>query len=76
MRGHSLISKLGKSIPVLEFPRKADDLVAKKQALFGRPFAFRGGRAVRYFVGLLGTVGAPVEPLLGAVGVLMLIVDP
>ena|SRR5215510_5980535 len=62
-RGRDLSRFLRDKVIQLELPRKADDVVQKKQKFTSRVFAFKGGRATKFFVGVaFGVAGILVPP--------------
>jgi hypothetical protein len=62
-RGRKLSRFLRDKVIQLELPRKADDVVQKKQEFTARVFAFKGGRATKFFVGVaFGVAGILVSP--------------
>ena len=84
MRGRDLSRLLRKGVDQLEIAaEKSDDLVKKKTEFTARIFAFKGGRATKFFVGFtLGAAGlivAPVAPAatpIAAAGFMFALVDP
>jgi hypothetical protein len=78
MRGRELAKFLRDRVGQLELPAKADAVVKKKTDLTSRLYAFQGGQAVRFFVGLGFAVAGLVSsgPVAAVGGLLLAFVDP
>ena len=57
MRGRQLAEFLRDRIVSLELPSRLDEIVTKKAAFAGRVIAFKGGKAVKFFVALALGIG-------------------
>lgn len=79
MRGRELTEFVRDWFISLELPAKADRVIKKKAAFTSRVFAFKGGQATKFFVGIaLGVaglfVGAPA--IVNISGLALAVVDP
>jgi hypothetical protein len=79
MRGRQLAEFLRDRLVSLEMPSKADQVVKKKAAFTARLFAFKGGQATKFFVGLALGIGGlfPGAPaIINVAGLALALVDP
>ena len=77
MCGRQLVAKLAGRVATLELPGRLDRLVDTKQQTLGRLFHFPGGRALRFFVGVvISAAGFSNNPVIGVAGLLFTFVDP
>ena len=73
-----LANLLRERIVTLELPQKFDDVVMKKQEITKQLFNFQGGRATKFFVGVILSVVGFVHPVgpVGPVGLVFAFMDP
>ena len=63
-------------IVTLELPKKFDDVVLRKQEITGQLFRFHGGRAAKFFIGIILSAGGFIHPAIGVPGMLFAFMDP
>ncbi len=71
-----LLSLVRERIVALELPRKLDDIVLRKQKVTGQLFDFHGGKATKFFVGVVLSVTSYFSPIIGVPGMLFVLMDP
>ena len=71
-----LANLLRERIVTLELPQKFDDVVMKKQEITKQLFHFQGGRATKFFVGVILSAGGFVHPAIGVPGLVFAFMDP
>ncbi len=71
-----LANLLREKIVTLELPQKFDDFVMKKQEITKHLFRFQGGRATKFFVGVILSAGGFVHPAIDVPGLVFAFMDP
>ena len=71
-----LANLLRESIVTLELPKKFDDAIVKKQEITGQLFHFQGGRAAKFFIGVILSAGGFIHPAIGVPGIVFAFMDP
>lgn len=74
--GDKLYRKIGRYISTLQLPDRLDRAVDLKSRYIRRLFGFKGGKATRYFVGLVVGVGGLAIPAFGVAGAVIAFADP
>lgn len=74
--GRRVFSDMGHHLATLQLPDKLDQVVGLKSRYINRMFAFRGGRAAKYFVGCALGVASMSYPAAGIVGLVIAFADP
>lgn len=67
---------LREKIVSIELPKRFDDVVIKKQEITGQLFRFHGGRATKFFIGVVLSVGGSIYPAIGVLGIVFVFMDP
>ena len=67
---------LREKIVTIELPKKFDDVVIKKQEITGKIFRFQGGRATKFFIGVILSAGGFIHPAIGVPGIVFAFMDP
>ena len=67
---------LREKIVTIELPKKFDDVVIKKQEITGQIFRFQGGRATKFFIGVMLSAGGFIHPAIGVPGIVFAFMDP
>jgi hypothetical protein len=75
-RGRDFVRFLRDKVTELEFPRKADGMVAKKAAFGARLFPFKGGRATKWFVVVVLGAASFASPVAGGIALALAFTDP
>jgi len=75
-RTRRIFTDLGHHIATLQLPDRLDQYLDLKSQYTGRMFAFRGGRAVKFFVGAAVNVVGFGNSFFGAVGLVIVFLDP
>jgi len=71
-----LANLLRERIVTLELPKKFDNVVMKKQEVTGQLFRFQGGKATKFFIGVILATGGFVHPAIGVPGIVFAFMDP
>jgi len=71
-----LANLLRERIVTLELPKKFDNAVVKKQEITGQLFHFQGGRAAKFFIGVILSAGGFIHPVIGVPGIVFAFMDP
>jgi len=74
--GDKLYRRVGRYISTLQLPDKLDQKVDLKGRYVKRLFGFRGGKATRYFVGVVVGAAGLAYPPAGIAGLVIAFVDP
>lgn len=75
-RTRRVFSDIGHHITTLQLPDKLDHYVQVKSDFVGRMFDFRGGRAAKFFIGLVVAVAPLGAIAAGVAGVVIAFTDP
>ena len=71
-----VFSDMGHHIATLQLPDRLDHYVGLKSRCVGRMFGFRGGRAVKLFVGCAISIAGLRDPAASVAGVVIAFADP
>ncbi len=74
-----LSNLIRRKIATLELPKKFDEAVLRKKEITDQLFRFPGGKATRFFIGVILTVEGfihPSYPFIGALDMLFVFMDP
>ena len=71
-----LSNLIREKIVTLELPKKFDDVVLRKQEITGQLFRFHGGKATKFFIGVVLSAGGFIHPAIGVPGMLFAFMDP
>lgn len=68
--------KVGHFIATLQIPDRFDKMVDAKKKHIDRIFSFRGGRGVKWFIGMVSSTAGCIHPLFGIPGLIIAYMDP
>ena len=71
-----LSNLLRERIVTLELPKKFDDIILKKQEITGKFFRFHGGRATKFFIGIILSAGSTFHPTISVPSIVFVLMDP
>ncbi len=71
-----IFSDVGRHIATLQLPDKLDGAITAKSRFFDKIYAFRGGRATKFFVAGAVAVTGVWNPAIGAAGIVLVFMDP
>jgi len=76
MKTRRFANLIREKIITLELPKRLDELIDSKQFLIKRIFSFQGGKFVKFFVGVVTTMGGYVHPAIAIPGIILTFMDP
>jgi hypothetical protein len=75
-RGRNFVRFVRDKVTEIEFPAKADDMVAKKARFGARLFPFKGGKATKWFIVVALGAASFSSPAAGGVALALAFTDP